>query len=619
MARIDYKDGVYRGVGTWEERTIWKKHKFRFSKLHGAWITDRDDLAQAVAGVPWTSRAIAHIEGQLRLADDAVKLSYAATTDFQPLVPSGNHPRTGKPFEFLGYQRAGVEYALPRKDCLIADAPGLGKTIVAIGVFNCDPSLTKVLIICPASLKENWRREFDLWKTRDVSVGIAETSHKEKVQDGLYKNGKPKFKTIITPELWPDTDVVVVNYDILDRFPQIKATMWDMLVCDECHALKTPDSGRTLFVLGGNKKKRNAQGRWEQIWFTAVEAKRRLFLSGTPMMNRPVELWPIIHAFDPSGIGKSYEKYVERYCAAWWDNWRGKHGALDVSGASNQEELGQLIRAKFMIRRRKREVLPDLPPIWRQVVVLDTPEIRELVAREDELAQALRLYEKIVRNDMDQFQIDDALGEQIIANAERLSLRDADDAEAGFETRALKMSYAQAITGLEPPAIGILFEELAQVRRELGIAKLSGVVPWTKEFLAGEDKLLMFAYHTDVILGLRDQLAKYNPAVVYGGTPVKKRQPEVDRFQDDERCRLGIMQIDAAGIGFTMTRARDVAFAEEDWVPTKKWQAEDRVCRLGQTADTLTSTSLVANGSMDAKMAQRSLGKEEVFSRVLDS
>ncbi|USN16254.1 helicase [Brevundimonas phage vB_BpoS-Papperlapapp] len=512
-------------------------------------------------------------------------------------------------------------------------------TIQAIGVLNADETINSALFIVPASLKINWHREIDKWMLPNLTFGIAEAKRIDKeligyakayeyVEDGVYKTGakagqpkfkkvevqgKPKYRNVETSDYWPDTDVVIINYDILERFAvQIKERNWDYLVCDECHALKSAATGRTLFVLGGKQEfnkaqrdKRKAEGLSSRpIWHRAIDANRRVFLSGTPMMSRPVELWPVAHAFNPSDLGRDYVDFAYRYCAAWTTAY-----GLDVSGASNLEELGQKARASFMVRRLKREVLPELPPKRRIVVTLDSPEIRELVAREDELAQALRLYENVTLNKgvvVDEINH----GIQIVNHMTRMGMTDEFDPD-NPNWRSLDLDYAASVAGLEPPAVAILFEEMAKVRRDLGLAKLSALKPWMDDFLEGGEKLLMFAYHSDVVKALALAAEKWNPAVIWGGTPLHKRQGEVDKLQGDESCRLFIGNIQAAGVGFTMTRAHDVAFAEGDWVPSQIEQCEDRACRIGQTAEKINSYFLVANGSLDSRIAQAAKAKED--------
>lgn len=632
MAHIDYHKGNFYGLGTWEEREIWKRAGFKWSGVRKAWITDRQDVAEAVDGVMWTDRAREHVDLRLKQALASVGLSYAAESGFRVPMPGRIHPRTGLPFDFLPFQHVGVEYALQRKDTLIGDPPGLGKTLQAVGVSNCDIHARRILVICPASLKENWRREWTLWDTKGLTVGIAETSKQIRVPDGIFKSGKrkgqPKTRIAeVIPEFWPDTEVVIVNPDILSRYEkQIKGQVWDILIVDEAHSLKTAESGRTLFVLGGSRKEfvLNSDGkktnRKERVYYNPIEANRRVFLTGTPMMNRPVELWPIVKAFDPNGLGRNYEEYVYRYCGAWHDPMRGKFGALDVSGATNLEELGQKLRAAFMIRRSKKEVLPELPDIFRQVVLLDSLEIRDLVERESEIAEALKLYEvSILKNNRSELEQDIEIGKQVIDVVEKYGFGDAYADPDKPNARALNIEFAAAILGLEPPLVQAMFEELAAVRRALGLAKLSTVVPWVKNFLDGGEKLILFAYHSDVVKRLAEELQEYSPAVIWGGTQVNKRQAEVDRFQTDEACRVIIMNIDAGGVGYTLTRAADVAFAEGDWVPTKIQQAIDRACRIGQLAAKIMAFFLMANGSLDCRIAQSSKVKEDNICAVMDT
>lgn len=635
MAHIDYKDGLFYGLGAWAERDLFKTAGFAWSPLRKAWITKRLEVAESIAGLTWTQRAIDHIDHRLKVAEVSRQMSYQADSDFDPPIP---HALLAKGIDFKPFQKAGIEFATMRRDTLIADQPGLGKTIQAIGVSNCYPKRRRVLVVTPASLKENWRREWLKWCSKGLSVGIAETQHREKIADGIIKSGKnkgkPRYRTVVHPRWWPDTDVVIINYDILDKFSaEIHAHVWDILICDECHALKSTDSGRTLFVLGGSrlehikdedgKRLTNRDGtpskKKQKVWFKTIDAARRLFLSGTPMMNRPIELWPIVQAFDPEGLGRDYNDYAYRYCGAWWDSARGKNGALDVSGATNLKELGAKLREVFMVRRLKREVLPELPDKFRQVVTLESKEISEVVAREDELAQALKLYEANILGMVDG---EAMAGAQIVEAVYKMGFHKAvgEDGDPDRpDSRKLNLSYAASVLGLEPPAIQIMFEEMAAIRRELGIAKLSAIVPWVKNFLDGGEKLILFAYHSDVVLALAEQLADYNPAVIYGGTPVKKRQGQVDKFQEDESCRIIICNIQAGGVGYTMTRAADVAFAEGDWVPTLLEQCEDRSCRIGQLAEKIMVFFLVANGSLDARIAQAALAKEENISEVLDT
>ncbi len=623
MARIDFQNGVYVGLGTFEEKALWKAADFTpiLGSKPVAWAAPTLDHALRVPSVVWTEAAIAAMRLQKMEAEDSLEMSFAGSTEFQP--PLSDTIRA-KGWNFKPFQRAGVEYALLRKDTLVGDQPGLGKTIQAVGVANSmgvlspDAKVKRVLVVAPASLKINWKREWEAWQTTGLSVGVAEASFTERQPDGFFKNGKAKFKTVKITDFWPDTDVVIINYEILERFThQINAVPWDLLVCDECHALKSSQSIRTLFIIGGMQKPDRKKDRPKPIFWQPVHAKKRVFLSGTPMLNRPYEFWPIVSAFDPDDLGKNEEAYIRRYCGGFMT-----HFGLDSSGATNLPELGEKLRAKFMVRRMKRDVLPELPPKTRVVVPLDSKEIRELVAKEDELAQSLRLYEEMVRRPegfQDVAEFEAFQGDIIAERAGALNLRDAlgNGEEIEPNWRYLDMDYARAVSGLEPPAVAVAFEEIALVRRELGIAKLSAVIPWVKTFLDGGEKLVLFGYHSTVVEMLIDALKAYEPAYIYGKVPQRRRQDMVDRFQLDEKCRVIIGNIHAMGVGHTLVRAHDVAFAEGDWTPALIEQAEDRVCRIGQLSDKIFAYFLVANGSLDAKIAQSAARKERNIEKTI--
>lgn len=219
---------------------------------------------------------------------------------------------------------------------------GLGKTIQAIGVYNAVPSIRRVLVICPASLKINWRNEFLRWAVRSPSIGVGERS------------------------FWPSTDVVVINYDSLGRESvggkkilrrEIRDVEWDLLILDEIHYTKNPKAQRSKFAL-------------------AVKAKRTIALTGTPIPNRVREIWPIVHRLAPD-VFADWWPFAKRYCAMT----KGPFG-WDTSGASNLAELQAKLRSTVMVRRMKSEVLRDLPPKQRQVIELPAGNLQRFVAAE---------------------------------------------------------------------------------------------------------------------------------------------------------------------------------------------------------------------------------------------
>lgn len=449
---------------------------------------------------------------------------------------------------YLPYQKAGIAYAMARTNALIADEMGLGKTIQAIGAVNADASIKSVLVVCPASLKLNWQREFMRWQTRGMTVGIA--------------NGA-----------LPSTDVVIINYDIIKKhISAIHARTWDMMILDESHYLKNSKAQRTNLVLG----------KWDrdpEKVIPAIQARRRIALTGTPILNRPIEAWPIVHALAPAEFG-NWRTYVTRYCAGY----QADHG-WDVSGASHLDELQDKLRATIMVRRLKKDVLTELPAKRRQVIELPANGAAGAVQAEADAyaAQQERL--------------------AALRAAVELAKADGDD------------DYAGAVARLQQGTMAA-FTELAKLRHTTAMAKVPHVIEHIRDTLDGGDsKLIVFAHHKDVIAALA---AEFPGCVqITGDTPMQARQDAVDRFQTDPTCRLFLGNIQAAGVGLTLTASSHVIMAELDWVPGNVSQAEDRAHRIGQLNSVLVQ-HLVLEGSLDANMARKLVAKQEIIDRALD-
>lgn len=275
----------------------------------------------------------------------AVEASRATDAAMEIPAPEG--------MAYLPYQRGGIAYCMARLAALIGDEMGLGKTIQAIGVANASGAKA-ILVLCPASLKLNWRRELARWLVADLPVHVVE-------------GGKAAFPDVT------GGGVVIVNYDVLHAYTaDVRSTTWDLLIGDEAHFLKEKDTRRTRAAFGGAKTKTS-----EAI--TPIPARRRLLLTGTPMNSRPKELFPLLHYLDPVAWPEFWP-FARRYCAAH----RDRNGFWDLDGASHQAELQEKLRSTVMVRRLKAEVLIELPPKVRQVLPLpaDTAALRRLLRDE---------------------------------------------------------------------------------------------------------------------------------------------------------------------------------------------------------------------------------------------
>lgn len=459
---------------------------------------------------------------------------------------------TLKELRLLPYQEEGIKAMLGKPNVLLADAMGLGKTVQAIGVMNENPDIVRVLIICPASLKLNWRNELTKWRAVSFSVNIVGPGSD-----------------------WVPTDIVIMNYEQVGKYrKQIDEVEWDLLVCDESHYLKNNKAARTKVIVG----------HWDndpakRVW--PIKAKQRLFMTGTPVLNRPRELWTTVRALDRQGLGRDWMHFHTRYCAGYRDRFGWK-----IDGASNLEELQSKLRGSIMIRRRKEDVLKELPPKRRQIIMLEPTTDRARKALEDEKAFT----------DMEK---------------EMTELRAQVEAMTPNEADAEYKKMVQRLATLTATA----FTETSRIRHQTALAKLPHVMDHLVNVLESESKIVVFAYHHGVIDGLVDGLAEYGIAVVDGRTRMENRQHAVDSFQQDPKTRVIIGSIGAMGVGWTLTAASYVAFAELDWVPGNISQAEDRLHRIGQHNSVLVQ-HLMLNGSMDGRMAKTIVSKQRVIERA---
>lgn len=516
---VDYARQRFEAISSYEDREILKKAKFRWDP----------DVKR------WYAMSMAQVRVLMEQAQ--VTLTYWAKEQFQNFVASqtaqGNESvviPAPEGLEYLPYQKAGIEYAAAKEHTLIADEMGLGKTIQAIGVVNADANAQNVLVITPASLKIQWKNELARWLTRPLTVGICD--------------GKE----------FPETQVAILNYEQVGKFrPKIDARDWDILICDEAHYLKNSKSQRSQAILGGKDAK-------TQKKIQPIKARRKVFLTGTPILNRPIEIWPFIRAFDPGGLGKDWMYFVTRYCGAI----KTKFG-WDTSGASNLDELQAYLRQRFMVRRLKQDVLQELPGKRRTIVVLD-PKAPD----EDVLAHEIAVVE----------QYRDA----------RQSIEQLQEVRRTF------------------------FADISRARHITALAKAPLAAAYIRDL--AQPKIVVMCWHKDVAQRIAQEFSE-ECVVVTGDTPLEERQQAVESFQNDPKVTVFIGTMRAAGTGLTLTAASNIVFVELDWTPGVMAQAEDRVHRIGQK-DFVNVIYLVFDHSLDARIAKTLLEKQENISQALD-
>lgn len=470
-------------------------------------------------------------------------------TDSNIIVPSPMG------LSYLPYQLAGIAYCYERIAAMIGDEMGLGKTIQAIGLANLiirdkraliegagiyQKSFFSMLVISPASLKLNWSREIAKWIDRKISYGIA--------QGNFFPRG---------------ADIVIINYDIVGKhIDRINNRAWDLVVCDEGHYIKNGQTARSKAV------------------FRIENINRKLLLTGTPIPNRPAELYNLLHWLLPDEFN-NYSSFARRYCGGMQSN-----GKFTDKGASNLEELQTKLRSTVMIRRLKRDVLKDLPPKRRQVIEFPAGNLKSLIDKE---RQAFEAQEKAL----------------VPIKMEMNRAKDANDIE----------QYKHALSQFRGMQTAIL-ANIAALRKQVAVAKIPLLIEHLEVCIESSYKVVVFAHHHDVMDRLRAHFGRC--AVKFSGQEsLPERQRAVDLFQEDKNIRLFIGSLTAAGVGITLTASSHGIFGELDWVPGTITQAEDRLHRIGQINSVLIQHT-VLEGSLDYRIATQLIAKQEIIERALN-
>lgn len=431
------------------------------------------------------------------------------------------------------YQKEGIQFIESKNGrCLIADEMGLGKTIQALTYLAIHPEKRPAIIACPASLKLNWFKEISSWMS-DHEVYMINDGKK----DSTYQDYQ------LSQSSTGQGPIIIINYDLLSKWQErLIAINPKIMICDESHFIKNPKAKRTVSVKA-----------------ISSVCKHFIALSGTPIINRPIEFFNTLNIIDQDAFG-SFWQYAKRYCGAV----KNKFG-WDFSGSSNQEELNDVLSV-LMIRRLKQDVLKDLPAKIRTVVPIEIDNKKEYQFASDEFFTWLK-------------------------------------EEKGSKAVSKAMN-AKALTRIE---------NLKQVAVK---GKMKSIISWISDHLESNGKLVVFANHLSVL----DELEKEFSDIVVridGSVTKEKRNDAVEKFQTDDSIRLFIGN-KAAGVGLTLTAANATCTIELPWSPGDCDQQEDRVHRIGQDADSVHAYYLIAENTIEDDIMELLDRKRIVLKAILD-
>jgi len=370
---------------------------------------------------------------------------------------------------------------------ILAYDMGLGKTPIAISTVESIPNLSKVLIVCPATLKTNWKREIK--KATGLDCNVLSGASPSELSILSILSGNHKYH--------------IINYDILGRGDRDKEThiflspwakvlnmcQFDAIIMDEAHYIKNVESGRSKAA-------------------RELTSKYYIALTGTPVVNKPLEIWPLLNLIDKQAFS-SYESFSGQWL---WDNGRR---------VRNESAFREMLSA-YMIRRRKEDVIKDLPLIERidHFIELSTPAKAAYKSALEGIYVSLRNpdYEREINS--------------ILAQLTRLKQIVADD------TAQHSVDLAREI-----------YEET-------------------------EKKVLIFSQFVQSCHDIHSKLP--DSLCITGEDSDHSRYEKIDKFQKDPNIKYMVLSTKAGAEGLTLTAAHYVIFNDLCWTPKDHRQAEAR-------------------------------------------
>jgi SWI/SNF-related matrix-associated actin-dependent regulator 1 of chromatin subfamily A len=418
----------------------------------------------------------------------------------------------------LEHQKEAIQKLLENKKFILADDMGLGKTTSTI-IGALESGSKKILIICPATLKINWKREIENYSDRPIF--IAESKN---------------FST--------EHDFVIANYDIIKNFhdPKNKEeslilnSKFDLVIVDEAHYIKNATAQRTKLI---NDLVKNT----ERLWL----------LTGTPMTSRPMDYFNLLSLVD-SPVSKNWMAYAIRYCAGYQFK-VGNRKVWNITGASNLEELRE--RTSGTILRRLKENVLDLPD------KIITPVYLKLKSKayEDVMGEYYDWYDK---------------------NPE------------------------------ESKSLTVQFSKLTKVRQIIADEKIQQTIEIAENIIEQGKKVIIFCNFTDSLNKIVEHFGK-TAVKLDGSMSQHERQYSVDQFQENEKIKVFVGNIRAAGTGITLTAGEAAIFND---LSSDHAQAEDRSYRYGQKNNVLVYYPIFEN-SIEGIIYDILNNKKQVIATVM--
>lgn len=600
------------------------------SKMRGNpgewWTAPASDAAKVVEWanrnqVPVDKNVIQYANEAWVQETDALTLATAAVLPFGTACP----PVTGLKSSLLPAQEVAIlastrcTVSLPGKKrshraLIVADDPGLGKTLEALAMLRVSGAEAKrALVICPTSLTSNW---------------VAEAE--QHFATGTFT---PWIATTKTPSPVPeDADLVIIGWEILGVWvDELKAWKPDAVVTDEGHygkagksrtrkttTQKKDENGKAVrdefgnIVLTEKVIREGGSQRADAFLALGADVAKRdgfvLALTGTPIVNRPIEMEPLIDYAGFLEVFGGSKAFKDRYCDPKTINAGSGYKTL-YNGAKNLLELNRRLATSGHYLRRTKKILVDAGLLKRKYVdgvyIFDT-ETRPNPWMVHGTPEQMKAYRR-VEGDLQDFFAERA---RELAGGRSLA------------SSAVQRSVQKKVTSEGHKHL----KKIAELRHAAAEIKVPTVIEKVKSVVATGEKLVIAAHHKDVVDAYADA---FSGLKIQGGMGNKKIEEAKALFNETPVSEhpVLVLSVEAGKTGHTLCKQalNDVGpscaymvFAEQVWTPGDEIQAQDRIWRIGQEREVRIINALLAD-SIDLVMFGQRLKKRKVVNSVLNA
>lgn len=443
------------------------------------------------------------------------------------------------------YQRAGIGWLERLREMhlngILADDMGLGKTlqaIVSITQYKQDHHKAISLIVCPTSLIYNWKEEFGKFNSKLKILPVDGTpSHRKKLLDSAKKY-----------------DVLVTSYSLLQKDIDIyKEISLGYVILDEAQHIK-------------NRTTQNAKS------VKMLQCDHRIILTGTPIENSLDELWSLFDFLMP-GLLSTYDRFVEKYVRA---------PVQSPNGKSHLETLRRKL-SPFILRRMKKDVLSELPPVTEIVYHCHLSDTQRELYRSYAQTAREELSQLVKKEGFDKVQI------HVLATLTRLK----------------QICCHPAIFAKEKPEFG-------------DSAKYEMLMELLQTLIEGKHKSVIFSQYTRMLQIIKKDMQNLGVRFEYLDGSTKNRMSIVKKFNEDENIPVFLVSLKAGGSGLNLVGADTVIHYDMWWNPAVQMQATDRVHRIGQQ-NSVSSYTLVTLDTIEEKIIKLQERKKGLVKKIINT